>query len=334
MLKQEEDICCMKYIENQLSKIKPAVSKIGLGTARFGSRMDIQKAFELLDVFYEKGGSVLDTARNYDEWAGDGRGKSEECIGKWLSQNGNRKEMVLCTKGGVRRSKMGERYFDLSSCSLCEEVKESLEALQTDYIDIYLLHKDEKSRNVEEIVETMQKVCEIGKISAIGVANWTVQRLKAANDYARKNGYKEFQIVQTWWSLAEYTKEMWNDENTTHMTKEMYGYMMENQLLGMAYTAQCKGFFQKAIQDGIENIDEFLKKRIVTPKNIKKLRFIEEYCIKNSVHPTAIVNSYITDNLLQGIALVSCSSVEQLKEIMEWDDYILNQKVIEELDAI
>lgn len=323
----------MKYFNKENSKLGKKVSKIGLGTARFGSRVDAGKAFEMLDIFYERGGNLIDTARNYDEWATDGRGKSEECIGGWLNKNANRNDITICTKGGVRRKKE-KRFFDLSYDNLVSEVKESLEALHTDYLDIYLLHKDEKSRSVEEIVYTMQEVIDVGKIGVIGVANWTYDRFKAANDYADANGYQKFQVLQTWWSLAEYTKEMWNDENTTHMTAEMYNYMLENNILGMAYTAQCKGFFQKAAKYGLENIDDFLKSRIVTEKNIKKMEFIRDYCNDNNVNPTALVNSYITDNELDGISLVSCSDSEQLNEILDCSDYYLDKNIIKQLDNI
>lgn len=322
----------MKYIKGKL--LDKEISKIGLGTAKFGSRVNEIDAFNLLDIFFEHGGNVLDTARNYDEWKPDGRGRSEECIGKWLKKRGNRKDIILCTKGGVKRNYDGNRYFDLSRHNLIDEMKASLDALQTDYVDLYLLHKDEKGRRVEEIVETIQEVSEIGKIGKIGVANWSFKRLKEANDYAHKNNLRSFEVVQTWWSLAEYTKEMWNDENTTNMTDEMYQYLISNKMLGMAYTAQCKGFFQKAINNGLENIDDFLKKRIVTERNLNKLEYIHQYCKENDVNPTAVVNGYITDNLLDGIAVVSCSTSEQLKEILEWSDYHLDEKAINDLDHI
>lgn len=322
----------MKYIKGIL--LGKEISKIGLGTAKFGSRVNEIDAFNLLDIFFEHGGNVLDTARNYDEWKPDGRGRSEECIGKWLKKRENRNDIILCTKGGVKRNYDGSRYFDLSRHNLIDEMKASLDALQTDYVDLYLLHKDEKGRRVEEIVETIQEVSEIGKIGKIGVANWSFKRLKEANDYAHKNNLRSFEVVQTWWSLAEYTKEMWNDENTTNMTDEMYQYLISNKMLGMAYTAQCKGFFQKAINNGLENIDDFLKKRIVTERNLNKLEYIHQYCKENDVNPTAVVNGYITDNLLDGIAVVSCSTSEQLKEILEWSDYHLDEKAINDLDHI
>lgn len=309
------------------------MSQIGLGTGRFGTRVEKGLAFEMLDYFYQNGGNVIDTARNYYEWMENGRGMSECCIGEWMAKRRNRDEICLCTKGGVRNE--GKLFIsNLSKNSLLNEVKESLGALQTDYIDLYLLHRDEPERPVEEIVETIQTIKDAGKVSVLGVANWTIERIKAANEYAVAHGMESFQVIQTWWSLAEYTETMWNDPTTTHMDKKTYEYMLQHQILGMAYTSQCKGFFQKAFYKGLNHIDPFLKQRIATPTNIKKFEYIKKYCEKNSISPTAIVNGYITSNPLKGIALVSVSNMQQLMDIMDVSDYFLEDKVILDIDAI
>jgi aryl-alcohol dehydrogenase-like predicted oxidoreductase len=320
----------MKYINN-LDNIK--ISKIGLGTGRFGTKVPQSLSFEMLDCFYENGGTLIDTARNYYEWVENGRGKSEECIGKWLDSRGNRDNLCISTKCGVKNE--GKNWFiNLSKDKLCEELSQSLDALRTDYIDIYLLHRDEPQRAVEEIVETMQCLKEKGNIKIIGVANWNYNRIKKANDYALSHGLEPFRTVQTWWSLAEYKYEMWNDSNTTNMTPELYSYMKDNNMFGMAFTSQCKGFFQKAVNCGIENVDDFLKERIVTLRNLEKLEYIKSFCKKNNVSPTAFVNGYITSNSLEGTALVSCSKTSQLIDILNNCDYQLENNFIDEIDNI
>ena len=143
-----------------------------------------------------------------------------------------------------------------------------------------------------------------------------------------------FRTVQTWWSLAEYKYEMWDDPNTTHMDSELYSYMSGSGMFAMAYTSQCKGFFQKAITKGLENIDEFLKRRIVTESNLKRLDYIREYCGKRNVSPTAVVSGYITSNALEGTALVSCSNIEQLIDILDNCDYELEKDVISYIDSL
>ncbi|MCM1106147.1 MAG: aldo/keto reductase [Blautia sp.] len=321
----------MKYIK--CSGEACPISKIGLGVARFGTRIEKAESFEMLDYFVKKGGTVLDTARNYYEWVENGRGKSEACIGEWMERAKVRDQIWLVTKGGVKND--GKRFWaDLSSDTLLLELLQSLEALRTDYLNVYLLHRDEPDRPVEEIVETMQMLAERGKIAQIGVANWRIERIKAANRYAERNHLKKLTVVQTWWSLAEYTDAMWDDETTTHMDDETYFYLKKEGLLAMAYSSQCKGFFQKAIAEGIDHVDSFLKKRIVTQANMKKLQYIDCFCKEHKVSPTAFVNAYITSNPLEGIALVSCSHLGQLKDIVEHSDYELERGAIEEINKV
>lgn len=320
----------MKYIKD-VENIK--ISKIGLGTGRFGTKVSESLSFEMLDLFYENGGTLIDTARNYYEWVENGRGKSEECIGKWMDYRQCRNEICISTKCGVK-NKEDKWFIDLSREMLERELEESLYALRTDYIDIYLLHRDEPDRPVEEIVETMQFLKEKGNIKILGVANWSLERVKMANEYANKHGMQPFKTVQTWWSLADYKYEMWNDSNTTHMDDDMYKYMMNNNMFGMAYTSQCKGFFQKALQNGLENVNDFLKHRIVTERNLKKLEYIKGYCQANNISPTSVVSGYITSNSLEGTALVSCSNILQLQDVLNNCDYVLEKETIRDLDSL
>ena len=88
----------MKYLTLPGGK---KVSKVGLGVSRFGTRISWELADAMLTRFLDAGGTLIDTARNYYEWVDNGRGKSEEFIGKWMEQNRCREQVVLSTKGGV-----------------------------------------------------------------------------------------------------------------------------------------------------------------------------------------------------------------------------------------
>lgn len=102
----------------------------------------------------------------------------------------------------------------------------------------------------------------------------------------------------------------------------------------MAYTSQAKGFFQKLIQDGHENVNDFLKHRVATDENLRRLEKIKDYCNQKSVSPTAVVNGYITDNDVDGIALVSCSKLEQMKDILDNCDVSVEAEWIRQLEVI
>lgn len=318
----------MKYIYDK--SLKKKLSKIALGGGRLGSNISEDLSFRLLDVFYANGGTVLDTARSYSPWLENGRGKSERCIGKWIETNKARENVVVVTKGGIK----ADQSIDNSKDNLLRELEESLEALRTDYIDIYLLHKDDVSIAVEEIVDTMQLLKERIPIRKLGVSNMKYERFSRAIKYAEDKGIEPFSVLQTWWSLSEYTSSMWNDETSTHMDDEMYGLLKQRDMVCMAYTSQCKGYFQKYIKEGDKGISSFLKERIETPRNLKKAIYIKDYCKKNSVNPTAFINGYITSNPLKGIAIISCSNEPQMLDVMENCDYVLPRDIMEQIDKI
>lgn len=320
----------MKYINDD--KVKKNISKIGFGGARLGTNYSEELSFKLLDIFYSNGGTLLDTARSYSPWQSDSRGNSEKCIGKWMEKSCRRDEMVVVTKGGIRGEK--GNIIDASKANLSNELEESLEALRTDYIDIYLLHKDDLQRPIEEIVETLQFLKEKAHAKRIGIANMEYGRFHKSLTYAENNHMEPFSVLQTWWSLAEYKKEMWNDASTTHMDPDMYRILKEKNMICMAYTSQCKGYFQKMALEEEDKIDSFLKMRIETERNIQKAMYIKNYCKENNIHPTAFVNGYITSNQLAGVALVSCSTEEQIQNVMDNCNYVLPQKVIDDIDNI
>lgn len=320
----------MKYLKDNC--INASISRIGLGTSRMGSLYNEELSFDLLDLFYESGGTVLDTARNYYEWTESGRGKSERCVGKWMHQRNNRSEMCIITKGGT--SGKGSKKINLSRNVLLEELQESLDALETDYIDIYLLHKDEKNRSIEEIVETIQILKEKYKIEKVGVDDWSLERLIDANKYAEKHGYTPFTVIESWWSLAEYTNEFWNNPDTYYLDKNILSYIKNKEYYAISASPQCKGFFQKFIEDGEEKVDKLLLSRIGTERNKNKALYIKKYCDEHRVKPTAFILGYITSQKTKSIAIVGCSNVEQLDEIINFSDYQLTEGTITEIDSI
>lgn len=318
----------MKYLALPGGK---KLSKIGLGVGRFGTRVPCELADTMLMRFLDAGGTLIDTARNYYEWVENGRGKSEEFIGRWMEENRCRDQIVLSTKGGV--SNQGKQFHvDLSRQNLIDELKESMEALRTDYLDIYLLHRDEPDRPVEEIMDSLQEIADKGNCGAIGVCNWRCGRICSANQYAGKHGLRKLQIVQTWWSMASYTDTMWDDPTTTHMDPDTAACCSAEGCIVMAYTSQAKGFFQKACATGVERLDPMLKYRIVTKENLKKLEMLQAYCAQTGCSPTDVVLGYITSHHLRGTALVSCSNMQQLEDILNSSDYVLPQGMVRSFD--
>lgn len=146
--------------------IKP-VSRIITGTGQFQKGQDPASLFEVFDRAYELGINTIDTGREYAD------GEVEMYIGRWLKQKKNRDNVVIISKGG-HHSSIRKRVtpFDVTA-----DIYDSLELLQTDYIDIYLLHRDDETKPVGPLVEMLNSHYEEGRIKTFGVSNWRMERI-------------------------------------------------------------------------------------------------------------------------------------------------------------
>ena len=128
----------MEY--RKLGRTGLEVSALCLGTMQFGWTADETQAAEVMDAFMAAGGNFIDTADIYSRWhPGNPGGVSEEIIGRWLQQRGNRRQVVLATK--VRgRMWDGPNGEGLSRAHIIQACEDSLRRLQTDWIDLYQTH--------------------------------------------------------------------------------------------------------------------------------------------------------------------------------------------------
>ncbi|EPS45968.1 hypothetical protein H072_48 [Dactylellina haptotyla CBS 200.50] len=170
----------------------------------FMGTMDKETGFGLLDAFYNAGGNFIDTAVNYQNC------QSEQWIGEWVEQRGNRSEMVIATKftTGYRYQDMGKRAVLVNSVgnsvkNLHESVKLSLKNLRTDYIDLLWVHWWDYSTTVEELMQALNILVQQGKVLYLGISDTPAWIVTKANEYARSHGMKPFCVYQGKWSAAD-----------------------------------------------------------------------------------------------------------------------------------
>ncbi|MCR8635012.1 aldo/keto reductase [Paenibacillus radicis (ex Xue et al. 2023)] len=156
-------------------------------------------ANSLLDKFTAMGGTTIDTAFQY------GDGESEKTIGRWIHERNNREQVVILTKG-AHHDETGHR---VNPQSITHDLNISLERLQTDYIDLYALHRDDPNVPVGPIIDILNEHLLAGKILALGASNWSHQRIQEANDYAQQNGLTGFTFSSTNLSLAKMIEPRW-----------------------------------------------------------------------------------------------------------------------------
>lgn len=289
------------------------LSKIILGTGAFGTSIPAEEAFRLLDRYLELGGSTLDTARVYGTWGPAGRAVSEETIGAWLRSRGSRSRVTLVTKGGhpplsdMHRSRLSEP-------EIRADIEDSLRTLGTDRVELFLLHRDDVSRPVEEIVDTLDRLVKEGKTLAVGVSNWTAARIEEANRYARSAGKAPLAVSQIQWSLARTTPQRLGDTTLVCMDDAEYARYRQMGLPVMAYSSQAGGLFTKWLRGGEEALSEGMRRCYVNDENRRRLGRLTRFCRETGCPPSAAVLAYITHNPLPGAALIGCSRLEQLED--------------------
>ena len=153
------------YVDKPVSRILFGTAMMPFVTGGEGN--------ELLDSIYEAGITAFDTARNY--------GAAESSFGKWVEERNIRDKIVILSKCGHPSQSGRSRINEIE---MRRDLNDSLRELRTDYIDIYLLHRDDPKVPVEEIVEIFNAMHAEGRIGAFGGSNWTFERISEANEYA------------------------------------------------------------------------------------------------------------------------------------------------------
>ncbi|HUG45867.1 MAG TPA: aldo/keto reductase [Sphingomicrobium sp.] len=172
------------------------VSPLALGGNVFDWTADEATSFAILDAFVDAGGTMIDTADVYSAWApGHKGGESERLIGRWLKASGRRGEVVIATKVGM----MAGLAPDIVHAA-CDQ---SLERLGTDCIDLYYQHKDDESVPLDESLGAFDRLVELGKIRAVGLSNFTADRVDEAVKTAHRCGYTPPSALQPWYNLLE-----------------------------------------------------------------------------------------------------------------------------------
>lgn len=183
----------------------------------------------LLDAFWERGGNVFDTAYVY------GAGYTEKLFGEWHRSRGTREGAVLIGKGA--HSPLV--YPDV----IGKQLTQSLDRLQTDYVDVYFMHRDNPEVPVGEFVDAMDAEVKRGRIRGpYGGSNWTRERMDAAIAYAQANGKTPPQALSNNFALAEMLDPIW-DGCVTAATPDFKQWLIDRQVTNFSWSSQARGFF-------------------------------------------------------------------------------------------
>ncbi len=241
------------------------VSQICLGAMLMGTALNETDSFEVLDHFIDQGGNFIDTANCYAWWMGPNYtgDESETILGNWMQARGNRDKVFLATKVGARimdietigQEEILKRYSDekgnvrwdliykafenLSPKAIRAGVENSLRRLQTDYIDLYYAHIDDRNTPLAETMGELNKLVQEGKVRQLGGSNLRTWRLERARQISARHDWANYTVRQEMFSYLRPKSGAGYDE--------MLDYLAANEdLTLLAYSPILKGIYNDA----------------------------------------------------------------------------------------
>ena len=304
-----------------INGINKPVSRLVLGTMIVDDR-EQERSFRLLDEAFARGCTALDTANVY---AG---GHSERGIGAWMQARGCREQMVILSKGcHPNADRRRVTPFDLAA-----DLHDALARLQTDYIDIYLLHRDDPALPVGPIVEAFNEHYAAGRIRAFGGSNWTHQRIAEANDYAARHGLVPFTVSSPNYGLAEQVQDPWGPGCVTlsgPANAAARAWYAANGMPVFAYSSLARGFFSgRLTPDNLDEAATLLDRAAYTaychPVNVERLRRVTQLAAEKGCTVPQAALAYILHSPLNVFALVGAATGAEFAENVKAFDIALS----------
>ena len=272
-----------------------SVSRLGMGSMIFSPERR-ELVFELLDRFAEHGGNLIDSSEVY------GGGQSEAAIGMYFAERGCREDWVMLDKGCADVSLVDPE-------NIRRAIRVNLERLGTDYLDLWVAHRDNPATPVGDIVETLNEERAAGRIRAFGGSNWTRERIDAANEYAEAHGLMGMCCSSPNVCLAIPNEPWWPD--CTHADDEDIAWSARTGIPLFAWSSQGRGFFLDDCSPE-DRANEALVRVYHNAKNFERLRRARALAAEKGVAPIQIALGYVLDLPCPTVALVGPAVVEEV----------------------
>ncbi len=269
---------------------------------------------DMLDYVYSLGINTFDTAEVY--------GCSETVLGKWLKRQ-KREEIVVLTKGCHP-----SEYNRVTPKDLRHDIMQSLERLNTEYIDLYALHRDDLSVEVGPIVEVLHEFYEKGYIREIGVSNWSHERIAEANEYARIHGLRPFAFSSLNYGLIEQVNDPWGGgagaiSISGRENEDVRKWYQENHMAVFSFSSLGRGFLSGKIKscyskEEVANIlDVYAMKGYYSEDNMKRLARVEEKAEEYNCSVSEMAIAWLLNQTaFQVYPIISTTRKENVQRIM------------------
>ncbi|MHA1155990.1 MAG: aldo/keto reductase [Candidatus Heimdallarchaeota archaeon] len=295
----------MKYVTLGNTGIK--ISQVVLGSTNMGWRIDEKTSHEVMDKAVELGVNTFDTANIYGKWGEGGYpGRSEEIVGNWINDRGNREDIVLATK---LYGEMSENVNDrgLSRKHIHKALRESLKRLHTDYVDIYFTHTFDEETPVEETMRTFTALIEQGKIHYAGASNHPAWRVMEALWISDKCGLERYEVLQPVYNLA---KRHTYEQDTVPLVEKYKLGVISYSPLGTGFLT---GRYDKDKTPDTPRV-EGVKRRYFKDRNFDILKILEQIAQEKDASMAQIAISYVLHQESITAPILGANSIKQLEE--------------------
>jgi aryl-alcohol dehydrogenase-like predicted oxidoreductase len=284
------------------------VSPLAFGGNVFGWTVDEAMSFRLLDAFVAAGFNLIDTADVYERWVpGHKGGESEAIIGKWLKRSGKRSKVIIATKVG---KEMGPNKKGLSKSYIFQAVEESLQRLQTDYIDLYQSHEDDAETPMEETLQAFDQLIEDGKVRAIGASNFSAKRLAEALQVSEQYGYPRYESLQPLFNLYD----------RADYEKELEPLCREKGLGVISYFSLASGFLSgkyRSEADLANRARADMVKKYLNARGYRILEALDRVAQERNVTPAKAALAWLIAQPTITAPIASATNLEQLNQLIE-----------------
>ncbi len=301
----------MQY--GQIAGIDKPMSRLVLGV---DNQENIAAGSAIFDAFFEAGGNVFDTAFIYMG------GRSEVLFGQWLKNRGVREQIVLLDKGA-------HTPF-CTPADLSKQLLISLERLQTDYTDLYAMHRDNPEVPAGEFIDVLNEHVRAGRIRRFGGSNWTKERFAEANEYAARHGLQGMSFLSNNFSLARMVEPPWAGCMSAS-TPEFRAWLTEKQIPLLPWSSQARGFFLDDTSPDFKADPERVRCWF-SDDNFERLARARELARKHGVMAINIALAYVLRQPFPTFPLIGPRALSELRTSLPALDVALTDEEVKWLN--
>ena len=296
--------------------------RIILGTMTFGAQIDESTAATMVARARDAGVTMFDTSNNYNQ------GEAEAILGRIVKPF--RDEVLISTKGGSMVEQADRSVMGLSRTAITRAVDGSLTRLGMDYIDVYYLHRPDRSTPIEETMSTLADLVAAGKIRHVGQSNFAAWQIVEMNYLARMNNWPPVLVSQQMYNLIARRIETEYAEAADHLGLTTIAY---NPLAGGLLTGKHR--FDESPSAGTRFAKDQYRDRYWNRDQFAAIETLSSVASEAGLTLIELSLRWLLGRRATGAILLGASSLAQLEaNLAAADGSLLEQDTLAACDAV